>query len=191
MDGSVGDVFGSRFLAKEDEDEGVHYDGGEHGKEDPEVVEPEAFDGVVVVDPALKDVSLCGAWHGGECRDESTKKTFKEAKASTYPCAGSDVEVMAVFEGTDCSHDIYKCPASANTTPEQPRRRSILFHNAKECMYSNRANEDAAGEISCRHKPPLGPTCWRSNHNGIVPQSIDIQEEGHSLLDIREQQIIY
>jgi len=122
---------------------------------------------------------------------EARRKTFKEAKASTYPCAGSDVKVMAVFEGTDCSHDIYKCPASANTAPEQPVRWSILFHNAKECVYSNRANEDAAGEISCRHKPPLGPTCWRSNHNGIMSQRIDIQEEGHSLLDIREQQIIY
>ncbi len=42
---------GSRV--QEDEYANVNDDGQEHGNEDPEVVEPEAFQGVCLVDPAL------------------------------------------------------------------------------------------------------------------------------------------
>ncbi len=41
---AIGDIFGARFLPEKYDDEAVHQDGGEHGEEDPEVVEPEAFD---------------------------------------------------------------------------------------------------------------------------------------------------
>lgn len=40
-------------MAEIEEDDCVEDDGAEHGDEDPEVVEPETFDGEGVVDPAL------------------------------------------------------------------------------------------------------------------------------------------
>ncbi len=40
-------------MAKEDEDESVDEDGGEHADEDPEVVEPQTFQLEGSADPAL------------------------------------------------------------------------------------------------------------------------------------------
>jgi len=121
-----------------------------------------------VVYPALRGCQCIGAVERRGNAEMRAERKNREGNVSTYPCVGSDVEVMAVFERTDCSHDIYKGPASANTTPKQPRRRSIFLHNAEECMYSNRANKDTAGEISCRHKPALGPAYWCSDHYAVV-----------------------
>lgn len=44
---------GETLTVQEEEDERVDQDGGEHCYEDPEVVEPEAFDGILLTDPAL------------------------------------------------------------------------------------------------------------------------------------------
>ncbi len=39
--------------AEVDEDEGVNYDCGKYTDENPEVVEPETFDAIGFIDPAL------------------------------------------------------------------------------------------------------------------------------------------